>query len=86
MSKVYSLAEVAAHNTAEDCWIIVHGKVYDVTKFLNEHPGKGKDRIPFTKLIEDFLQYFKTSTILISYNLPIIYRTISFQSRENYSF
>ncbi|KIL70694.1 hypothetical protein M378DRAFT_95200 [Amanita muscaria Koide BX008] len=30
--------QVAAHNTAS-CWIIIHGQVYDVTKFLPEHPG-----------------------------------------------
>lgn len=32
-------AEVAAHATHTDCWVIVHGEVYDVTKFLQHHPG-----------------------------------------------
>ncbi|QRW16182.1 FMN-dependent alpha-hydroxy acid dehydrogenase [Rhizoctonia solani] len=31
--------EVATHNTSESCWIIVSGKVYDVTEFISEHPG-----------------------------------------------
>ncbi|KAA1470388.1 hypothetical protein DENSPDRAFT_836162 [Dentipellis sp. KUC8613] len=31
--------EVAKHNTRDSCWIIVHGNVYDVTDFLDEHPG-----------------------------------------------
>lgn len=35
-----TLAEVAQHNKADDLWIVVAGKVYDVTKFLSEHPGK----------------------------------------------
>eukprot|EP00246_Nothoceros_aenigmaticus_P012981 TRINITY_DN4245_c0_g1_i2.p1 TRINITY_DN4245_c0_g1~~TRINITY_DN4245_c0_g1_i2.p1 ORF type:complete len:140 (-),score=24.46 TRINITY_DN4245_c0_g1_i2:1075-1494(-) len=38
-SKLYTLAEVSEHNQANDCWLIINGKVYDVTKFLEEHPG-----------------------------------------------
>ncbi|KKA28915.1 hypothetical protein TD95_002494 [Thielaviopsis punctulata] len=37
-------AEVAKHNTAESCWVVIHGKVYDVTEFLDDHPG-GKNII-----------------------------------------
>ncbi|ORY70328.1 glycolate oxidase [Pseudomassariella vexata] len=32
-------AELAKHNTAASCWVVIHGKVWDVTDFLNEHPG-----------------------------------------------
>lgn len=34
--------EVAKHNSRESCWIIVHGNVYDVTEFLDDHPGGSK--------------------------------------------
>ena len=34
--------EVAKHNSRESCWVIVHGKAYDVTEFLPEHPGGPK--------------------------------------------
>lgn len=31
--------DVLKHNTRQSCWVIVSGRVYDVTKFLDEHPG-----------------------------------------------
>ncbi|KAK4270237.1 hypothetical protein QN277_023298 [Acacia crassicarpa] len=37
--KVFTLAEVSRHNDAKDCWLVINGKVYNVTKFLEEHPG-----------------------------------------------
>ncbi|GJD06274.1 Fatty acid 2-hydroxylase [Galdieria sulphuraria] len=32
---------VAKHCNEHDCWVIVNGKVYDVTLFLDKHPGEG---------------------------------------------
>ena len=37
--KTYSLADVGVHKTRESCWLVIHGKVYDVGSFLDEHPG-----------------------------------------------
>lgn len=37
--KLFSLADVASHNTNKSTWIVIHNNVYDVTEFLNEHPG-----------------------------------------------
>jgi L-lactate dehydrogenase (cytochrome) len=35
-------AEIAKHNSKDSCWVIVHGRAYDVTEFLPEHPGGSK--------------------------------------------
>lgn len=35
----YSAAEVARHRTPEDCWVSIAGKVYDITPFVDIHPG-----------------------------------------------
>ena len=35
----YTSAQISAHNTASDCWLIISGKVYDVTNFIPIHPG-----------------------------------------------
>lgn len=43
-SKVFSMSEVKKHNSAESAWIIVHGHIYDCTRFLKDHPG-GADSI-----------------------------------------
>ncbi|KAK1416023.1 hypothetical protein QVD17_31811 [Tagetes erecta] len=39
LTKLYSMQEAAEHNSAGDCWIVVDGKVYDVSSYLEEHPG-----------------------------------------------
>ncbi|KAK4415797.1 cytochrome [Sesamum alatum] len=37
--KVHAFEEVVKHDQKGDCWLIISGKVYDVTPFLEEHPG-----------------------------------------------
>jgi cytochrome b involved in lipid metabolism len=37
--KGYTIEGVSLHDTEDDIWIIIHGFVYDVTCFLDEHPG-----------------------------------------------
>lgn len=37
--RTISKAEVSAHAHESSCWIIVEEKVYDVTRYLKDHPG-----------------------------------------------
>ena len=37
--KSFTLAEVAKHNKPTDAWIIVDGRVYDISSYVDEHPG-----------------------------------------------
>lgn len=39
MAKLISTQEIANHAHENDIWIVVNGKVYDVTKFARDHPG-----------------------------------------------
>ncbi|KAJ0421224.1 hypothetical protein BJY00DRAFT_323439 [Aspergillus carlsbadensis] len=35
----YTTPQVAAHSSRDDLWIVIHGKVYDITSYVRDHPG-----------------------------------------------
>ncbi|MFZ5437985.1 MAG: cytochrome b5 domain-containing protein [Patescibacteria group bacterium] len=39
--ETYTLADVKEHSSASDCWLVIEGKVYDVTAYIKQgiHPG-----------------------------------------------
>lgn len=39
MTTIYMSNEIARHDHDKDLWIVIHGDVYDLTKFYKEHPG-----------------------------------------------
>lgn len=40
--RYFTREEVARHNRIDDCWLIAHGRVYDVTQFVHRHPAGWK--------------------------------------------
>lgn len=74
--KKYTLEEVSKHKTRESCWIILSGKVYDVTTYLKNHPGGsgiilengGKDCTEIFNAVHPWIDYRKVlSNRLIGY-------------------
>ena len=46
-SKIITWLELMKHTKTSDAWVLINGKVYDVTTYLAEHPGG-----------DDILMYF----------------------------
>ena len=38
MSATFTYQDVAEHNTKKDLYVVIHDEVYDVSKFVDEHP------------------------------------------------
>ncbi len=38
-ASAYTMAKVQENNSATSCWSVINGKVYDLTKWINSHPG-----------------------------------------------
>ena len=41
-----TMEKIAKHNAASDCWLLIDGKIYDVTSYIYQHPGDAKTIIP----------------------------------------
>ena len=60
----YTLVDVAKHGTASDCWIVIVGKIYDLTSYAPMHPKSpdlvtrncGKDGTSIFNLKHDQVQ------------------------------
>jgi len=35
----YTMSQVAANNSAKSCWAVIEGSVYNLTAWINSHPG-----------------------------------------------
>ena len=39
VENTYTIEEISQHNQVDDCWLLIDGIVYNVTPFIEEHPG-----------------------------------------------
>lgn len=39
---IYTVSEVATHNSVSSCWVVFRGYVYDISQYLQIHPGGPK--------------------------------------------
>lgn len=75
---VYSRAEIAMHDGASSCWTIIEATVYDLTEWIDQHPGGRMNILEICgtdgsarfraqhgsqKLQADILKEFKVGTI-----------------------
>ncbi|KAH8695929.1 cytochrome b5-like heme binding domain-containing protein [Talaromyces proteolyticus] len=66
MSKQFSPADVASHNSADNgLYIIIDSGVYDVTNFVDEHPGGSKilKRVAGKDASKQFWKYHNKSVL-----------------------
>eukprot|EP01126_Amoeba_proteus_P061149 TRINITY_DN8171_c0_g1_i3.p1 TRINITY_DN8171_c0_g1~~TRINITY_DN8171_c0_g1_i3.p1 ORF type:complete len:507 (-),score=109.57 TRINITY_DN8171_c0_g1_i3:110-1630(-) len=68
---IVTSAQLKRHNNEQDCWVAIHGKVYNLTSFLPEHPA-GKRVILYwagSDATEEFDKFHSTS-FLSSFLVP----------------
>jgi cytochrome b involved in lipid metabolism len=51
----YKMEDIAQHKTQKDCWTVIYGRVYNVTKFLDDHPGSPFRLFDSTRFSHTFL-------------------------------
>lgn len=44
---VYSLEDIAAHNSDGDCWMAIEGVVYDISAYIPSHPTPPSVLLPW---------------------------------------
>ena len=58
--RMYTPNEVALHNCAEDIWLSVFGRVYDLTNFVRDNEGERANGIAVTmRLLRTHISFFR---------------------------
>ena len=57
----FTMAEVARHASADDCWMVIGGEVYDFTAYLPMHPSDPALLVPWCG--KDATEAYRTKTL-----------------------
>ncbi|KAJ5649148.1 uncharacterized protein N7484_002871 [Penicillium longicatenatum] len=62
---LYTLEDVANHNKDGDLWVIINGKVFDMTTYMDTHPGGKQVLLKHGGLdaTKKYLKYHKPQTM-----------------------
>ncbi|KAI9318351.1 acyl-CoA dehydrogenase/oxidase [Dichotomocladium elegans] len=84
--KTYTVEQVAEHNKPDDIWIIIDGKVFDLTKFVNQHPGGKKVLVKMAgKDASKKFEQFHNPAIMQKVGLPLQIGVIAATSTHDLS-
>lgn len=72
-NKKITMEELAKHNSPSDCWLLIDGKVYDVTNYIDSHPG-GRIMVNFCG--QDATQAFNTKGQKGKPHKPVAYEAL----------
>ncbi|ELK31677.1 Cytochrome b5 [Myotis davidii] len=72
--KYYTLEEIQKHNHSKSTWLILHHKVYDVTKFLEESASAP---IPLQCRLRALQEVCPLSFLM----LPSVFKSLPYMSR-----
>lgn len=86
----YTLTDVELHNTAKSCYITIGRRVYDVTEFVDDHPGGSELVVDYagrdaTEIMEDEVSHKHTEAayqILMGYHIGFISSEASEKSKS----
>ncbi|TPX30676.1 hypothetical protein SmJEL517_g05811 [Synchytrium microbalum] len=72
--KKISLAELAKHNNEDSAWVAINGKVFDLTDFIDGHPGGKRILMGVIgkECTQQFVQFHNVATVMGTYGPKLV--------------
>ncbi|KAJ3385849.1 hypothetical protein HDU92_002834 [Lobulomyces angularis] len=85
MLKTFDLQTISKHNTEDDGWLIINSKVYNVSNFIDAHPGGKRIILPLLgkDATQEFHQYHTGKTVLAKYTKSLLIGSVEERKAED---